>query len=259
MDKRVAIILANYNMPERADAIAEHIKKHMKPWMYDLILVGNGSDQVPPAKNTTILLRRNRQTCGGWLAGLDYADFLVKHKLQFPYFAYWIMITSMEFVDGFEDILSPMVQFLEQHKNAVVIHPALTEDSTTAWNHLIARNTYPQFSSPRRTWMVDNIAALYRAEWFDSIRRFDPFLTYAWGTDLETCYLARKQGRGIYVDERVRVKKVTNIGYTMDRMGETAASRTDIAYAEMSRILEKRYGAEWNAILRRRYVLDEWK
>jgi len=240
-------------MPERSDALAEHIIDNMNHNMYDLILVDNGSDQVPPAKHTTIKLPKNKQTCGGWLAGLDYADFLVREKHRPPYFAYWIMITSAEFVNG-GDILTPMVEWLAEHENAVAIHPALTQDSTTAWEHLKSRG----LSQPRRTWMIDNIAALYKAEWFDSIGRFDPALTYAWGTDLETCYLARKAGHSIWVDERGLIKKVTNIGYTMNRMGESATDRVHNAYEEAARVLVQRYGEDWEQIIRRRYVLDEW-
>jgi len=255
---RVAIVIVNYNMPERADALAKHIKAEFPTVLYDLILVDNGSDKVSPAKHTTIRLLKNRQTCGGWLAGLDYADFLVKEGLRPPYFAYWIMITSAEFVSG-GDILTPMVNWLTKHENAVAIHPALTQDSTTAWRHLKLREKYPESQMPRRTWMIDNIAALYRAEWFDNIGRFNPFLTYAWGTDLETCYLARKQGRSIWVDERVLMKKVTNIGYKLNRMGETTQDREHNAYMEMARVLIARYGADWENIIRDRYVIDEWR
>ena len=250
---RTAIVLVNFNMKERADALAAHIQTHIHPSKYSLILVDNGSDQMPPAERTTIRLRKNRQTCGGWLAGLDYADFLVRHNHSDPYFAYWIMITSAEFVSG-GDILTPMVEWLAKHENAVAIHPALTQDSTTAWEHLKSRGLL----QPRRTWMIDNIAALYKADWFDNIGRFDPALTYAWGTDLETCWLARKAGRSIWVDERGLIKKVTNIGYTMDRMGESAEDRVHNAYSETKRVLMKRYGKNWEQIIRRRYVIEEW-
>ncbi len=52
---RVAAIVVNYNMVERADNIAEGIKKYVK-WPVDVIVVDNGSDlkDSPPSKHTAI-------------------------------------------------------------------------------------------------------------------------------------------------------------------------------------------------------------
>lgn len=241
MDK-VAIVIVNYNMPERADALAEHIKANVQ-WEHDLILVDNGSNLVPPAKNTTIALKHNVQTCNGWLMGLHYADALAVNRGE-KYFAYWFLITSAEFVDD-TDVLTPMVEFLKSNLSAVGIHPSLTPDTTTHWEQLITRGG----KEPRETWMIDNIASLYRADWFDSIGRFDPSLTFAWGIDLETCWRARQQNRTLWVDERVRMKKVTNIGYSMDRMNMSAGQREVQAGSQMCDILSKRYGIRWREMM----------
>lgn len=240
---KTAAILVNYNMPERADAIAEKLSQCRD---CDLYLVDNGSDIMPEARHTNVRLLRNVQTTRGWLDGLEVA----KAKGEYDY--YWFWITSAEYVeDG--DILEPLIWEMEHNEAMVAIHPALTTDSTTTWLHMITRGS----GRPRRTWMVDNIASLYRAQWYDQIGGFDPRLYMAHGIDLETCYIARKQSRSIYVHDGVLVRKVSNIGYTLGRMNATAQDRLKAAAANMDEVLGERYGAGYWRRLMTEYVTGE--
>lgn len=253
MQNKVAIVLVNYNMPERADQLMSYIHNNIA-WPYDTFVVDNGSDLVPASHWTTISLDENVQTCNGWLAGLRRAKEISVQRGGNIYLAYWILITSAEFVLESGDVLSPMCEFLLKNPDAVAIHPALTEDSTTTWSHMLSVGG----NEPRRTFMIDNIAALYRADWFDEIGWFDPELTFAWGTDLETCWKARKNGKSIWIDERTKVKKVTNIGYAMDRMNMSAETRFEQAADEAQRVLSKKYGYDFLNRLRYEYTEDEW-
>ena len=244
----VAIVVTNYNMPEACDRIAAEI--HRRVYCdYELIVVDNGSDLQPAPRYSKVLLPENVQTTGGWLAGLDYADKLGK----FDY--YMFLITSMSFDDGNYDPITPMVEFMDAHPEAVGIHPALTPDSTTSWEHLKTRGG----NEPRRTWMIDNICSMYRADWFNEIGRFDPHMIYAWGIDLETCMKARMQGRSLWVDERVKVKKVTNIGYTMNRMNMNADTRSRLAGENMRAVLFRKYGPLYWEMAINGNVKDEWR
>lgn len=240
---KVAIFIVNYNMPERAEALYKNVKENSR-WPIDIYLIDNGSDIKNIAKGTNVFIKRNVQTCRGWLEGLKAAQISNKQ-----YFAYMFLITSANFISD-EDPITPMVEFLIKNKKAVGIHPALTKESTTNWKHLITR----EGGSPRQTWMIDNIASLYRADWFDSIGWFDKELIYAWGIDLETCYLARKQGRTIWVDERVQVTKITNIAYKMKRMNMSADQRSKLAGQNMKDILSKRYGENYWELMTEKYV-----
>lgn len=227
---RTAAIITNYNMPERTDALVEYLQAHVKSEL-DIVVVDNGSDIKPPSKYSWLKLKKNVQTTGGWLAGLN--------ALPKGYFAYWFLITSTEFVEGVsKDPLTPMVKKLIDDYDAVGVHNALLPDYVGAWKHLVTRGS----KGCRETWMIDNISSLYRADWFDSIGRFDPELVYAWGIDLETCWLARKQGRTLWVCEDAPVRKTTNIGYTMQRMNMSADDRTRLARANMVSVLERKYG-----------------
>lgn len=238
--KRTAAFIVNFNMPERTDALAEYLAENVKSPL-DIIVIDNGSDLVAPSKYTALRLDENVQTTNGWLMGLHYADCLAR-KRGTPYFAYWFIITSAEFPKCSGDPLTPMIKCFEYHKDAVGCSPALTADSTTSWEHM---KTIGMTQGYRKTHMIDNIAALYRADWFDSIGRFDPSLTYAWGIDLETCWKARRDGKELWLSEGAHVKKVTDIGYTMQRMNETAEARRAKAGAQMTEILSARYGANW--------------
>jgi hypothetical protein len=249
MTEKVAVCIANYNMGERADALYEHIARRAK-WETDLYLVDNCSDLVPPAANTSVWIRpRNRQTTAAWLEGLKEA------QASGPYFAYVFAITSADFPPGFGDPIGPMAELLRADPNAVGVHPALTADSTTSWTHLITRGG----EDPRRTFMIDNIFSMYRADWFDEIGWFDLELRYAWGIDLETCWKARAQGRGLYVHEGVRIRKVTDVAYRMERMRMSAEERRALAGQNMAIILERKYGPGWWDRMTQEFVTDEMR
>lgn len=243
---RVAAFIVNYNMPERADALYKQLEKNSK-WPLDIYLIDNGSDLKEPAENTNIHIPKNVQTCQGWLHGLQ----TVKDGRK-KYFAYMFLITSTNFVDN-TDCVTPMATFLMKNKNAVGIHPALTKESSTYWKHLIRRGG----DQPRETWMIDNIASMYRSSWFDSIGWFDPEMIYAWGIDLETCYLARKEKRTLWIDERVKVTKITNIGYKMKRMNMTATDRVTLADKNMREVLRGKYGSNYWEKMTKDYISEK--
>jgi hypothetical protein len=235
MSDKVAIFIVSFNMPERTDALVEHIQTTVK-WPFRLFVIDNGSDIVQPSQYSNVFIKRNRQTTAGWLAGLDAAD-----KYREDYLGYWFLITSAEFTRGDADPLTSLAELLVEDNNAVGVHPALTTDSTTAWKHMITVGG----KQPRQVDMIDNIASLWRADWFNQIGRFDPELIYAWGIDLETCHKAREQGRSLWVHEGSRIKKVTNIGYKMNRMNMTAGDREQKAWANMAQVFERKYGNGW--------------
>jgi hypothetical protein len=248
MNPIVAVIIPNYNMWEKCDALVDAII-HRSNWPVQICVVDNASDLQPPSRHTTVQLEKNVQTTGAWLEGLKW---LAEGETK-P-FAYWFLITSAEIPEG-GDPLYPMAQWLADNKDAVGVHPALTADSTTGWEHLITRGG----SEPRRTWMIDNIASLYRADWFDSIGWFDPRFTYGWGIDLETCWKARFQKKSLWVDERCRVKKITNIGYMMNRMNMSADERSRKAGDSMREGLFDKYGPSYWSMMTEAEVRDEWK
>lgn len=233
----VAAFIVNYNMPERADSLFEYLKAHTN-YPTDVYLIDNGSDLVSPAKNTNVSIEKNCQTTGGWLKGLEAADSKGKYEY------YMFIITSARFVEESGLLVDTLLTNFDD-PNVVGVHPSLTKESTTYWNHL--KNT--GLNHPRQTWMIDNICSIFRADWFNSIGRFDKDFIYAHGIDLETCYKARIQGKKLIVDERVQVEKITDIGYTMNRMGMTAEQRGSLAYQNTKEVMTRKYGENWRNLM----------
>ena len=240
---RVCMVLVNYNMVENTDKIIETLKRYVRH-PTDFYVVDNGSDITKPSKYTTIRLEKNVQTNNGWLMGLHYADAISVTE-NFQYFAYAICITSL-FVDNIRtDIIGRLVQSLLRTPSIVGIHPSLTKDSTTAHTHLKnIKNT-----GLRDVKFIDNIFSMYRADWFNSIGRFNPTMTYAWAVDVETGYIARKQGKKICVDDSIQVKKITDIGYKLNRMNMDADKRRNDASKQMHDYLSKKYGKDYKNLL----------
>ncbi len=245
MAEDVAIFIVNYNMKERCNALVDHIAQFVV-FPYRLFVIDNGSDLVEPSGHTNVWIPENIQTTGGWLAGLKEAN-----KRGKKWFAYWFLITSTEFVDQ-KDPLTPLANWLIGSPNTAAVHPALTRDSTTAWKHMIARDT-----GLRRTWMIDNIASLWRVRDFEALGGWDPDLKYGWGIDLEMCWKARQAEKWLWIHEGCQVKKTTDIGYSMERMNMSAEERTKLAGANMDQTLEKKYGPDWNQKMREEFV-EEW-
>lgn len=241
MRHKSAIIIPNYNMPERTDALVEYIQENAKA-PHDIIVVDNGSDLVEPSKYTNVTIFKNCQTTCGWLRGLEMADTMARRNGE-SYFAYMVMITSTEFVKASADPLTPLVEFLAKTPDAAVIHAALTRDTTTA---LSAQMMDKGTGKPRRTYLLDNIAALWRADWLNSVGRFRRELTMAWGVLPEVCWKARRDRKTLWIHEGILVKKISNIGYDMNRMNMTASERAIKASAEARRILEPIYGERYN-------------
>ena len=102
--------------------------------------------------------------------------------------------------------------------------------------------------------MIDNIAALWRADYLNSIGRFRKELTMGWGVLPEVCWMARRDRKTIWIHEGISVKKVSNIGYSMGRMNMTASERSRLAAAEARSVLEPIYGENFNEKLGHEWV-----
>ena len=127
----VGICILNYNMPEATDALVKALHTRVEV-PYKLNVLDNGSDIVSPSTFTTMFLEYNQQTTAGWLY---YLSHTMISKLDYV----WLLITSNVLDPKGECPLTPLVDFLDHNPNAVAIHPALTEHSTTSWTHLKTR------------------------------------------------------------------------------------------------------------------------
>jgi hypothetical protein len=240
-DKRVALILVNYNMLENTNSIIENLISCTN-YPTDFIVVDNGSDLTKPSEYTTLKLEKNVQTTNGWLMGLHYADAISVCE-GFKYYAYIICITSLYINNKDTDIIEHLVKKLTDE--IVGIHPSLCKESTTAHKHLMCKNS----KELREVKFIDNIFSVYKADWFNSIGRFNPEMIYAWAVDLETGYLARKSDKKVCVDDTIQVKKITDIGYKLKRMNMEANVRRNRASKQMHNYLRKKYGSNYKTLM----------
>jgi len=243
-----ALFILNYNMPERANNIYETL--YFKTVKTDIFLVDNGSDIMPMARKTNIILDKNVQTTNGWMDAINKADPSGLYKY------YGFIITSMEFLPNTTDPVSPITKFLDSNKDAVGVHVSLSKDSTTNWEHLKQR---PGTGIFRQTWMLDNIFSIYRTNWFREIGMFDRELIYAWGIDLETSWKARRDNKKLYVYQGEEIKKVTDIGYTMNRMNMKAEERSNNARENMNKVLRKKYGETYMRKMLNEFVTEDMR
>lgn len=153
--------------------------------------------------------------------------------------AYWVWITSSDYVESEGDVLTPMAQYMIDNPKVVGMCPGLTADSTTGWAHL---KRGADHNKVREVKFIDNLATLWRAEWFDSIGNYDPDELRGFGVEMEASYLARYSGRTVVVDDRVQIKKTSGVAYKMKRMNANAGKRGDTAVKEMRNLLGTRYG-----------------
>lgn len=228
---KTGIVIVNYNMWERTDALVEHIVNTVK-LPYKMVVVDNGSDLVPMSQYTRFTISKNVQTTQGFLAGLDYLDE--------DYFAYWLFITSAEFIkEDLRDPLEILLSVLENDPLAYAVQPSIIFNYHQAWSDTLSPR---KGGKPRRVWGTDYISTLFRVKHFI---RFRKELTMMWGVPGECNWKARKAGLHIYAHDGYTMRKETDVGYTMDRMKMDAKTRRNLASAESNRILEPIYGKNY--------------
>eukprot|EP00127_Corallochytrium_limacisporum_P002689 Clim_evm125s134 gene=Clim_evmTU125s134 len=265
---RVAIILTTFNMPERTKKMHEYLKTKVK-WPVDIIIVDNGSEPEHVYQDATVKLKENVQTNHGWMMGVAYAEAIASVRRE-AFLGIVLTITSATVEEGQGDIIAEMAKILKNDPSVAGVHPALTKFSTTQWTNLITehdvdagvrardREQYP----PRTTWMIDNIFAMWRGDWYFRFGRFDPLLTYAWGVDVETSFIATVFNMKVVVAESILVSKETDVGYTMNRMGMQKNDRRLNAREEVCAVYRARFGADiwrYNFFRGSLELADHWK
>lgn len=247
---KVAIILTNYNMPERTDAICDHLKSTVRH-PADFYIVDNGSDLVDPSRHTNIFLDTNRQTTGGFLAGVDAAKSSGEE-----YLAYWFIITSAKFNHlNAVDPLYHLLPLFMSRPDTFAVSPAVKFPKHGAWERWMApRELSKGGSSRRRTWGMDYISVLIDAEKYHKLGGFRPQLTYMWGVPGEMNWQARKHGWKLYINDEYIITKETDIGYEMDRMNMTAQERRENASKQCDDVLIPIYGKDFREKFRYEYL-----
>ena len=234
-DVRIAICILNYNLPDMTDRLVERLTKLVR-FPHKFYVLDNGSDKAQPAKCTTHRVCPNRRPTGGW------NEILLHARADADYAAYWIICNDVEFPHD-EDPLTPFMGPLTEGDYGIV-HPAVSRDSRTAWREMYHRPA----AGTVENWAVDWLAPLVRGDVLKVIWPFDAALTYGYGVDCESCYLARQAGFrvGICHDVVIRHEPFTTYREGMDRL--TVAQYTQTAARNMNDVLRWKYGHDWKRL-----------
>lgn len=232
---RAAIFVINYNMPEESDGIYYYLKKNIK-FPNDTYIIDNGSDLVHPAKKTKIYLKKNVQMTNGIMDGIKFLRYL-----PFKYYSYTFISTSTKFDNRSGDFISKANILFRNKERIVGYHPSLTKESRGAFKWMINKGN----NKLRKASFLETVCVTYRADWFDSIGRFNRGLIYGWGIDLETGYIARKQNKKMYIDDAIQITKNGGIGYVKNRMGMSLSKRRKNATKNMNSVFRNKYGLGW--------------
>ncbi|UYN89895.1 MAG: hypothetical protein KIT08_01330 [Anaerolineales bacterium] len=223
---KVAAIIANHNLSERANALSRAFSVIDG---IDVIVVDNGSRGFPPV-NTTVKLRKNVRLTHAYLAGLAYADGLAAVSGE-KYYAYWFLTTSLQFK------LMAGVQGMVEKLSGDCVYVSPRYEGATRWPH----------TALAKAGVTRHLggAGMYLAEWFDANSRFDPRLTYNWGTDYDTSLKAIAQGKHGLVADDVVMEVSENHGYKAGVHGMSVDEYHREARAEMDAVLSEKWPREW--------------
>jgi len=245
-NKRVAIIIPNCDTPELVSSLSLHIMENTVGFSipdFQLLVVNNGYYAKDYTFFNYINVNHPLEMTHAILLGLSYFD-AIEHLDQTKFDAYWILTTSVSFLRE-DDYLSPMIEMLFSSDDIVMVSPAI---SGTAWEEL---NKSEGYSKSVRA--IDNNAVLYKADWFNSIGRYDPDLTCAWGSSLETCWMARRDKKRIIVINDLEMAKDDGIAERMGRRLLSREDRNSRCSEEMHRVLGAKYGPNFLEKLRKEF------
>lgn len=244
LSKRVAIIIPNCDTPELVEGLVDQIFNLSSFYdSFTVLTVNNGYKGLDYTKHFYVTCSFPLEMTHAILVGLSALD--AKEKLTGGKFdAYWILTTSVRFLQN-KDYLTPMVEMLFSSDDIVMVSPAI---SGTAWEEL---NKSEGYSKSVRA--IDNNAVLYKADWFNSIGRYDPDLTCAWGSSLETCWMARRDKKRIIVINDLEMAKDDGIAERMGRRLLSREDRNSRCSEEMHRVLGAKYGPNFLEKLRKEF------
>ncbi|TXH10796.1 MAG: hypothetical protein E6R03_15015 [Hyphomicrobiaceae bacterium] len=137
-------------------------------------------------------------------------------------------------------------------------HPSKTrvEGYAFPWMH---NQLNPQATTTLRSaWMTDFICPAIRWDLLKAIRAergywFDPRFYRGWGIDYETCYLIRKMGYDVVVDDAITINHESSATYIRGLAPESKEQFYDKAIEEMRMVLTAKYGPNWLDLFKGEY------
>jgi GT2 family glycosyltransferase len=233
--KRVAALILNYDLHSRTDSVVKDLQDldvqniDLSVWVID-----NGSKE--PYHNDKVQVMRldqNRFFSGGFNEGIRRARAVA----GFDY--YWLLSNDIMFI--FKDTLVALVQDMAVHKDAGIVVPAVTFDSSRPGANVqfMLRGSGTGVKSLRwAEWQ----APLMSATAIDRVGLLDENLRF-YGMDLDWCYRASKLGFCTIIDYRVYIQH--GHGTTIDAHPDMAVCTPEECTRQMDEAMTAKYGKQW--------------
>ena len=236
-DDRIAVILISKNTPERVNRIIKFLGNRNQEVPMDLILIENGTNMFPPSQHTVIKLDHELDETIVFRMGVNYAHELEKSE-RFRYYSYMFISNNTEIPLQLEDIsvLKSLQDILRENKYAVAVQPVLTVDSLTDFPHLVypfikeinfsrgkkleisdSRQLLKVTNNPRRTNIIGHDCVMYRSTWFNEVGGFPKELPSGVGVNVYMSYIARLQGKELYMHPGFLVRCLSDISIRIGR------------------------------------------
>jgi hypothetical protein len=234
----------SYKMANRTNHTVEQLESYGFTPGADLFVFEN---QAPPgedvSKYVTEFTGSNLRMTGGFNHMCDKMQSLGQHT------AVWLCTNDFDIVRAPPDLPEYFEYLFHEYADVGLVHPSKTPVAGYAYDWMHNQGT----NDLRPTWMVDFICPII--QWDDLLRVrakhggkhwFDPAFYRGWGIDYETCYLLRRNGAQVVVDDSMLISHAASETYRTGVAPESQQQFYDAALIEMRKRLAEKYGMGWH-------------
>ncbi len=164
MNKRVATIILNRNLPEITDNLCHHLSFHDSDFT-DIFVVEAGSDKDKLSKNTTWYADWEQSKKNGlrYNRGMNYglSKLYLENKFH-NYDAFFLLTNDVELEK--KASIKIMLEILDEHKKIGILSPC-----SPRWGEFNLLNEF----ETKYFWFIHNCAYLVRREFIEAICNFN--------------------------------------------------------------------------------------
>lgn len=247
-NNRMAVILVNHNMDH---VIRQHVDylNRVVEYPIDIFIWDQSTKEefrFKPKEDDNVVysgVNYNFYAPLGFNMCLKMADSYAQWNKLEPYKYYLLCSTSglMDPTgDRTDDIFTPCVKFMEETEDVAMVQPAYKSDSSAMNVHLYNTGT----GKPRQVQHIEWCACVFDGEWLRDIGGFETNMLIH-GHDIWFCYLARMEGKSMWIHEGVEFKRDQDNGYNNERVSETREERSKRAFETLAPFCQTMLGPNW--------------
>ena len=247
-NNRMAVIMVNYNMDHVIRQNINYLHRAVK-YPFDIFIVDQSSDdkwRFKAKENENIIqanLNYNFRAPLAYNMCLKLADSYAEWN-QTPEYKYYLVCATSGLMDPEgnkeEDIYTPCIEFLEENEDAVMIQPAYQAESQAMNAHIFNTGSV----KPRKVMHFEYLLSVFRGDWLREQNGWNTAMLIH-GQDLWFSYLARMEGKTMWVHEGFEIKKEEHNSYNSGRMSDNPGSRSANAMETLIPFGQTMLGPDW--------------